>query len=252
MADRLDHLANDRFRPMPAPPPALPSRAELDSLVINVELTLTSIIQGVALSFLCENAHDPLVALRWEVWPFLLNGLLLIFLFWSRSIGHTLTVIRWPLDFSHNFLYIGAVLLESVIFTQVNNPVAWFTLLSLFSLLVWILFVTDQRIIRKREREYRGTAWERLVIQVKADQRVNIFLLVPLLCAFHTICAVVIFESGPGIRPVVVWVCVITQFVSFFGYLIYLLRFLARLALHAQPVADEERQGETAMGRLGE
>jgi hypothetical protein len=230
---------------MPAPPPVLPSRAELDSLVINVELTLTSIIQGVALSFLCENAHDPLVSLRWEIWPFLLNGLLLIFLFWSRSIGHTLTVIRWPLDFSHNFLYIGAVLLESVIFTQVNNPVAWFTFLTLFSLLVWILFVTDQRLIRNREREYRGTAWESLLTQIKADQRLNILLLVPLLFTFHLICAVVIAESQPGIRPLVVWICVVAQFVSFFGYLIYLLRFLARLALHAQPVA-EERRGETA------
>jgi hypothetical protein len=228
---------------MPAPAPVLPSRAELDSLVINVELTLTSIIQGVALSFLCENAHDPLVSLRWVVWPFLLNGLLLIFLFWSRSIGHTLTVIRWPLDFSHNFLYIGAVLLESVIFTQVSNPVAWFTLLSLFSLLVWCLFVTDQRIIWKREQEYRGTAWETLLTQVKADQRLNIFLLFPMLCAFHTICAVLIAESEPGVRSSVVWICVAAQFVSFFGYLIYLLRFLARLALHAQPVA-EEQQGE--------
>jgi len=227
---------------MPAPPPVLPSRSELDSLVINVELTLTSIIQGVALSFLCENAHDPLVSLRWELWPFLLNGLLLIFLFWSRSIGHTLTVIRWPLDFSHNFLYIAAVLLESVIFTQVTNPVAWFTLLSLFSLLVWILFVTDQRIIWKREQEYRGTAWEKLLTQVKADQRLNIFVLVPLFCAFHLICAVVIFESEPGIRPLVVWICVLAQFVGFVGYLIYLLRFLARLALHAQPVADEPNE----------
>ncbi|HEX4200979.1 MAG TPA: hypothetical protein VHY59_05635 [Chthoniobacterales bacterium] len=43
----------------PAPTPRFESligdRSQLDSLIINIELTLTSIIQGVALSFLCEN-----------------------------------------------------------------------------------------------------------------------------------------------------------------------------------------------------
>jgi hypothetical protein len=36
------------------------SRRELDSNVVNIELTLTSIIQGVALYFLTENAHTAL------------------------------------------------------------------------------------------------------------------------------------------------------------------------------------------------
>ena len=33
-----------------------PKRERLDNLVINIELTLTSIIQGVALYFLCDNS----------------------------------------------------------------------------------------------------------------------------------------------------------------------------------------------------
>ncbi len=75
-------------------------RERLDNLVINIELTLTSIIQGVALSFLCANAAESLIHLRLDQLIYLLNALLLIFLFWSRSIGHTLTVIRWPLRYS--------------------------------------------------------------------------------------------------------------------------------------------------------
>ena len=94
-----------------------PKRERLDNLVTNIELTLTSIIQGVALSFLCANAAEPLIHFRLDQLLYLVNALLLIFLFWSRSIGHTLTVIRWPLNFSHNFFYFGAALIESVAFT---------------------------------------------------------------------------------------------------------------------------------------
>jgi hypothetical protein len=36
------------------------TRRQLDALVVNVELTLVSIIQGVALSFLAESARTPL------------------------------------------------------------------------------------------------------------------------------------------------------------------------------------------------
>ena len=36
------------------------ARRKLDSLVVNVELTLTSIIQGVALYFLTDSAREPL------------------------------------------------------------------------------------------------------------------------------------------------------------------------------------------------
>ena len=75
------------------------TRHELDSLVVNIELTLSSIIQGVALSVLTESARGPLGDLRFDQWPYVLNGLLIILLFWSRSVAHTLTLIRWPLEF---------------------------------------------------------------------------------------------------------------------------------------------------------
>src|ERR1700719_544415 len=78
-------------------------RERLDNLVVNIELTLTSIIQGVALSFLCANAAESLIHLRLDQLIYLLNALLLIFLFWSPSSGHTRTEIRLPLELSHNF-----------------------------------------------------------------------------------------------------------------------------------------------------
>jgi hypothetical protein len=48
-----------------------PAVLELDSMVVNVELTLTSIVQGVALTFLIENTRSVLSihnAISWLYW----------------------------------------------------------------------------------------------------------------------------------------------------------------------------------------
>src|SRR5438046_2137975 len=83
------------------------SRRELDSTVVNIELTLVSIIQGVALYFLTENARTALSLNNWPALLYISAGLCVIFIFWSRSIIHTLTFIKWPLEFGHNFFYIA-------------------------------------------------------------------------------------------------------------------------------------------------
>ena len=90
--------------------------------MVNIELTLVSIIQGVALSVLTESSRAPIGDLRFDQWPYVANGLLVILLFWSRSITHTLTLIRWPLEFAHNFLYITCTLIEAITFTDLTDP----------------------------------------------------------------------------------------------------------------------------------
>jgi len=52
------------------------TRRQLDALVVGVELTLMSIIQGVTLSFLTEGARTALADLRFDQWPYLANGLM--------------------------------------------------------------------------------------------------------------------------------------------------------------------------------
>jgi hypothetical protein len=212
-----------------------PKRERLDNLVINIELTLTSIIQGVALSFLCANAAEPLIRLRLDQLIYFLNALLLIFLFWSRSIGHTLTVIRWPLDFSHNFFYFGAALVESVAFTHIADPGNWFALLALFSAIVWFLFVFDTRlIIRARRRS--GDLNQELLARLNRDQQQNICWIVPLLFCFHTAAALMIlWFPDLFIKGQLHLVLGILQFCGLVGYLIYLLRFLAQLASMIMP-----------------
>src|ERR1700716_4497491 len=97
-------------------------------MVINTELTRSSIIQGVALYFLAENAHKTLSIQQIALWPYAVAGLFIIFVFWSRSILHTLTLIRWPLEFVHNFFYIACALVEALAFTHLNDPFTWFVL----------------------------------------------------------------------------------------------------------------------------
>jgi hypothetical protein len=212
------------------------NRPQLDSLIINIELTLTSIIQGVALSFLCADAIAALNHGRIEDLLYVANGLLLIFLFWSRSIGHTLTLIRWPLDFTHNFFYFGAAFLEAVAFGQLDNPVAWYGTLTCFSIVVWLLFILDQRLISRRIRNAADQRLERLMALVRKDQNLNIFWLIPGLIAFHAGATWFCFEAGAH-WPDWVLLPAILQFVCFSAYLVYLLRMMAaatRLMLAGQ------------------
>jgi hypothetical protein len=226
---QLRYDGNALSGPLPAPrfESLIGDRSQLDSLIINIELTLTSIIQGVALSFLCENATSALSHGRIQDLPYVVNGLLLILLFWSRSIGHTLTLIRWPLDFTHNFFYFGAAFLEAVTFGQIGNPVAWFGMLTCFSLVVWLLFILDQRLISRRAKAANDPRLEQLLALVRNDQTLNIFWLVPALILFHAGAAWFCVEASAH-WPDWVLLAAAVQFVCFVAYLVYFLRMMAQ------------------------
>ncbi len=57
------------------------SRSELDSMIVEIELTLVSIIQGVALNFLIDSARAVMSVRDILFWPYILAGLLIIFVF---------------------------------------------------------------------------------------------------------------------------------------------------------------------------
>jgi hypothetical protein len=163
-------------------PPA--SRVELDEVIVNVELTLASIVQGLALSFLAENASSILSKGPATAWPYIGVAFLTILLFWSRALIHTLTLIRWPLEFVHNFFYFACALVEVLAFQQLSNPFMWFVLNAVFAALVWGLFVHDLRIIRLRAEDSVGPSSSRLYRIVLADQWLNIRFIMPCLFLF--------------------------------------------------------------------
>ncbi len=218
------------------------ARRDLDLMVINIELTLTSIIQGVALYFLTDNARVLLSENNAASWLYVVAGLVIILIFWSRSITHTLTLIRWPLEFGHNFLYFACALGEALLFTCLTNPPAWFALSAIFAAGVWFLFIYDLRMIGPREADRQSEATRRLCAMIERDQRLNIRLLVPALFAFNLLCFLGL-EMRPAFflaRPGLAYLAA-AQLVGLTAYLAYVVRFFRRLAPFIAQRQEERR-----------
>src|SRR5205085_2598656 len=155
------------------------ARSELDSMVVEIELTLVSIIQGVALTVLIENAHTVIAERQLFFWLYVVAGLFIILIFWSRAVLHIITVIRWPLEFGHNFLYIACALVEAVLLAQLTKPLSWFGFGAAFISIGWVLFFYDLRLIYARMEDSAGEASNRLCELVRRDQWLNIAVLLP-------------------------------------------------------------------------
>jgi hypothetical protein len=214
-------------------------RAELDSIIVEIELTLVSIIQGVAFTFLIENARHLLSIQQAVFWPYIASGLLVILVFWSRSVLHIITVIRWPLEFGHNFLYIACALFEALLFTKLDDPRSWFFFGAIYSLIGWALFTYDLRLLHAREQDSAGVASNRLYASVTRDQLRNIRVLLPGVFLLNVACAICI-HLRPEIflgRNLHVWLG-LGQLAAFMAYLVYVVKFYTNLA----PLIAEARQ----------
>jgi hypothetical protein len=206
-------------------------RRELDSVVVNIELTLVSIIQGVALFFLTDNARALFSMRRWSAFLYVAAGLCVIFIFWSRSVIHTLTLIRWPLEFGHNFFYIACALGEAILFSRLDNPLAWFQLSTAYAAVVWLLFIYDMRLIHARVAESYADSESALFTRAKSDQLLNIRLLAPLLIALNLVSAFAIWR-WPDLfiaRAGHLWL-ISMQLLCFIGYLFYTSRYFSAIA----------------------
>ena len=163
------------------------ARIELDKTVVGIELTLISIIQGLALAVLASAAVGPMVRLEWEAWPYVFTGLLVVLIFWSRSLIHTLSFIGWPLEFGHTFGYFGATLIEAAALTQVSDPRAWFALNACYAVAVWGLYAYDLRVVRRHAGEFSTPDERALLEDIVRDQRVNIGFMMPAAVSFQGI-----------------------------------------------------------------
>ena len=161
------------------------ARDRLDQMVVNIELTLISIIQGLALAVLAGAAVQPILQLQWQVFPYIAAGLLVVLIFWSRALVHTLSFIRWPLEFGHTFAYFGATLIEAVALTQVAEPAHWFALNAIYALAVWGLYAWDLHVVLRDARPAADDAQRALRDDIVRDQRLNIRFMMPAAVAFQ-------------------------------------------------------------------
>jgi hypothetical protein len=144
---------------------------------------------------------------------------------------HILTVIRWPLEFGHNFLYIACALVEAILFAQIGKPASWFEFGGVFIAIGWTLFVYDLRLIYARMRDSAGEASDRLSARVRRDQWLNIALLLPAIFFLNLVSAILI-RTWPEVflaHNAHVWL-IAAELVAFAGYLVYVVRFYASLA----------------------
>ena len=215
------------------------TQTQLDTVVLHIELTLISIIQGVALSFLVDHSYNTLVSFQIAFWPYVVTGLLIILLFWSRSSIHTLTVIRWPLDLGHNFMYVVCAMVEAVTFTQLTNTLHWYALNTLLGITSWILFASDLRLIRRRMSDIPGEVGSRLYAIVEREQLLNIRVFMPATVVFNLL-AVIAVRSWPLslIKEGGHVVIALIQLTAISGYLLYVMRFSARII----PLIEETRR----------
>ncbi|PYJ95211.1 MAG: hypothetical protein DME62_01465 [Verrucomicrobia bacterium] len=148
---------------------------------------------------------------------------------------------QWPLEFGHNFFYIGCALGEAILFSQLDRPLAWFKVSATYAGVVWLLFIYDMRLIRARVSESTNDAERNLYARAWGDQLLNIWLLVPLLFLFNLGCAVAIW-TRPDLflaRRGHVWL-ISAQLISFIVYLAYIARYFKIIA----PLVLRSRQGD--------
>ena len=225
MSDRVEQTTESDA------PERVKSREDLDSLVSNMELTLMSIIQGVALFFLTDSSRTPLLAGQFSLLPYIVVGLLIILLFWSRSLIHTFTVIRWPLELGHNYVYIACTLVEAIWFTQLSNVRNWYLIGVIYSAMIWFVFAFDLRMIRQRSDESAGPAGKTLFRIVAREQILHARIGMPLVTGFYIVAAVLAYTQ-PG------WFIdqnghvyfAVLQLGAALTYLIYVLRYYRSLS----------------------
>jgi hypothetical protein len=203
---------------------------ELDSLVMTVELTLVSIVQGVALSVLVPPSIAVVTELNLRFFPYVFSGLVVILLFWSRSLLHTFTVIRWPLEVGHNFLYVASTLIECVVFSQLASPQRWFALTAAYGVSIWLLFALDLRMIRRRLAEYNLPGAKCLLRAVEREQLINVRLLMPAAVVFNVAAAFFIRRSPRLFVERDLHVALgVAQSLCAAAYLLYSVRFYKQL-----------------------
>ena len=183
------------------------------------------------MTVLIENAQGVISDRQFVLWPYIAAGLLVIFVFWSRAVLHIITVIRWPLEFGHNFLYIACALVEALFFAQIKKPASWFGFGAAFIAIGWSLFVYDLRLIHTRMRDSAGSVSNQLSMRVLRDQWLNIAVLLPGMFVLNLLCALAIahwpekFLGGNGH----LWL-IGAQLAGFAGYLAYVVRFYMNLS----------------------
>jgi hypothetical protein len=180
--------------------------AELEGLATGVELTLASVLQGIAMAILIPNIADLIVGGEIAKLPYIPASLLLVFIVWVAFISHSLSFVSWPFDLPHNLLYFFVVTAETVLLTFLDRPSPWFLSLIGFSLVTGINHWYNLRLLRRHERRYAAPAGRALYDHIAYDQRASLGFMAGYFAVGLFCFGVLQFEPEFGLSQELGWV----------------------------------------------
>jgi hypothetical protein len=143
----------------------------LSASIVAIEFTLISVMVGVVLFPLVEEATVLLRERHYEYWPYIAAGLALTLYLWAAVISHSLTFIGWPMDFGHNLLYITLALVLAIQAHFLDEPVAWFAITPLSAGIAALTVYYDLRVVRQRLPGATGAAAEVFAAALEQQRR---------------------------------------------------------------------------------
>lgn len=161
------------------------SDGRLDQLTLDVEFLLVSIIQGIALTTLVNTALPLMLAGRWFDLPYVVTAFLLILFFWSQSIIHALSFVRWPIQLFHSFLYFVVAFFEILLLTQVDDPKRWFLTGVVFFFSALPLYAYDLKLMLQQLGRVAAEQQRRVLRQMITNQREVMLVIIPFGIVFN-------------------------------------------------------------------
>jgi hypothetical protein len=171
------------------------SMPTLNDTVMEIELVLISVVEGLALQFLAADAfhifRDPA---EWQYLPYVIGGLLFLFVFWAQAIEHLLSFVRWPISIPHTLFYFLGGFLQVLAFSALREPLLWFFWSTVFSVVVLALYALDLLLLRRARAELtalpEGGA---LYANIERRHLFEMRLVVPGVIGFTLLCLVLIW-----------------------------------------------------------
>src|SRR5262249_20397165 len=160
---------------------------------LDVEFVLISVVQGVALSTLAIASAPLLRAHRMETYAFTGTGVAFVLSFWSVSLIHAISFVRWPMDLVHYFFYFVLAFFECLTFPSMDRPHAWFGFSLACFLVTAVLYLYDYRMILSRRGDFESNAAGRALYEhVIRRQRHEMVVMMPAGIAFSLIAWIVV------------------------------------------------------------
>jgi hypothetical protein len=136
----------------PLDPGRVRAERDLGQFSVTIEVTLISVMVGVIIFPLMDFATPLLRDLKFEYWPYILAGTVIVINVWTEVIVHTLSIVSWPLDIVRNALYIGTAVIIAILMHFLADPRSWFTLSVLTALMIVLITWYDLRVIGRKQR----------------------------------------------------------------------------------------------------